>query len=264
MTIIAVDIIRNIRKDVLVYMDTFEKILEEIPSMKNIDDLFSLWKKAHELEENPKNTFPINDGQTPDIAFRSSFCPDGVTSLKGDETNDDPHVDVLFVLKEANTNGKAERNYNFWFNDGTETDDEKELYRKRLCQALQTLKESNPDISIDKFGYMNVNKRGGYGDTCHAQLENYAKQYADFLRKQIELHSPKHVVFCGCYDAVATTLYGIGEWNRIAQSVKIGESKVKLYYIYHPSKRNCDSKFEESLSRLKTSGDCSDSKKSDG
>ncbi len=263
MTIIAVNIKRNIRKDVLVYMDNFEKIKGEISSAQNLGDLFCLWKEAHQLEENPKNTFPTKGGKILDDSFLCSFCPDGVTSLKGGETNDNPHVDVLFVLKEANTDGKAEKNDKFWFNDNTEThevDEAKELYRKRLCFALQTLKKSNPDISVDRFGYMNVNKRGGYGGTCPAQLRNYAEHYADFLRKQIELHSPKHIVFCGCYDAVATTLYGIEKWNGIAQERTIEDEKVKLYYIYHPSEIICDSKFTKSLSCLQTSGVCADSK----
>ena len=59
------------------------------------------------------------------------------------------------------------------------------------------------EVQDDPFGYVNLNKRGGFGRTDYTRLKNYAKRYRAFLKRQLALMAPEKIVFCGCYDGAA-------------------------------------------------------------
>lgn len=225
--------------------------INEINSLKA---LFDAWESAHEKEEKPEETFPaypVCKTQLEIEALKKSFCPDGVTSEAGNvkfDQESNAHVDVLFVLKEANINGRAETNKTFWFDQKPEDSDRKR-YCKKLMAALKILKDKKMlDDSVNgRFGYMNLNKRGGFGHTSPKKLKNYVIKYSDYINRQIELHSPKIIIFCGCYNVVAKNVLGVEKWNKKPGRTKINGKETHLYYIYHPAAPT----FQKSLENLK-------------
>ena len=225
----------------------FKELEDAAEECESLDELFCLWQKAHMAEENPEKTFPQSpDGKKPPKdAFRGSFCLDGITSAKGHEKGIDyelkPHVDVLFVLKESNTGGKPEKKGKFWF-DGNPEQSERIDYCKKFVKILKIL-DANENC---RFGYMNLNKRGGYRRTHLPSLKRYVKKYAKFIKKQIQLHSPKIVVFCGCYDVAVSNVLDMDKWKGKSDTANIDGEEMTLHYVYHPSY----SSFKKSLDNL--------------
>lgn len=179
----------------------FNSYSVKIKNAKNLEDLFGLWEQAHREEKNCGETFPkSNNGDFPSDNFKNSFCPDGVTSInKKIESEGDAKVEVLFILKEANAfdnikDNNPDKNNSFWFNDKSIKGRSKTLYTNRISDILKRLNFNDDDF---KFGYMNINKRGGYGSTNLQQLKNYANKYSSFIKKQIELHDPSYIILCG-------------------------------------------------------------------
>ena len=238
-----------------------EELENKINKCKTLDELFKLWKQAHKDEENFFKTFPKCSccGGVPNENFKESFCKDGITSLNGNVNKDKTiteDVKVLFVLKESNCGGHKV-NDEFWFNDCV-GNKERNDYKERLEDALKYFNFVNPNAY---FGYMNLNKRGGYGSTNSKQLEAYTLEYYTFIKKEIEILSPDYIIFCGCFDAFVKACRKkdnqcLHNWNRKnPQKQKYNINKNKHAYIvniYHPSRRNSDEKFYNSLEILKT------------
>ena len=183
--------------------------------------------------------------------LKNSFCKDGVTSKAGHACNNntDPHVDVLFVLKESNLWDKNTKQFcpntddTFWFD---ECIDDKTGTRKQYCDCFEIalgyikyINQKDNNVDIERFGYMNINKRGGKSKTDMKKLSEYASCHAEYIRRQIKLHSPRYIVFCGCFDKIANVLYkGVGSWKGIPQTIRLNEKEDKettLLYMYHPS-----------------------------
>ena len=229
-------------------MAGFETLERRAAVAENMERLFCLWKKAHHIEESPENTFPICPvcREKPESEeFRDSFCKDGATSLQGTVEDSGQTVDVLFILKESRVGGKAERNDAFWFH--TAKDKTRQKYANRFKQALGLW--NLPENC--KFGYMNLNKRGGFQSTDRKQLAAYVKKYHVFIKRQIELFSPRKILFCGCYDGIANQFFDIpSKWNGIPVEVEVNGRTAAVYSIYHPA---CP-RFGESLRSLKAYG----------
>ena len=245
-------------------INKLKKLEEEINKCQTLEELFIQWKKAHNNEENFLETFPQCPfcSNTPNEQFKESFCKDGITSLEGKDDNknmlDNNKIDVLFVLKESNCGG-IKANDIFWFNDCVD-DKEREFYKGRLQRALISLSNVN---SKPNFGYINLNKRGGYSTTNDKRLQAYTLKYYPFIKKQIEILSPKYIIFCGCFDTFVNACKiqdknnnQLRKWNRknpIIQKYYYNEEKyADIVYIYHPSHRNSDEKFVNSLKVLET------------
>lgn len=245
-----------------------EELKNKINKCKTLDELFNLWKQAHKDEENFFETFPKCPccGGVPNENFKGSFCKDGITSLNGNVNKDKTiteDVKVLFVLKESNCGGHKV-NDEFWFDEYTLDNSYRDTYSKGIKSALEiVLGKSN--VSYDtKFGYMNLNKRGGYGSTNSKQLEAYTLEYYTFIKKEIEILSPDYIIFCGCFDAFVKACKEkdnqcLHNWNRKnPQKQKYNINKNKHAYIvniYHPSRHNSDKKFCNSLEILKKLND---------
>lgn len=252
-----------------------EELKSKINKCKTLDELFKLWKQAHKDEENFFETFPEcpSCGNFPNRRFKESFCKDGVTALKG---NINKHktitedVKILFILKESNCGGHKVNN-EFWFDEYTLGDSYRDTYSKRLKLALEkVLGKSN--VSYDtKFGYMNLNKRGGYNRTMSTKLEAYTIKYYPFIKRQIEILSPQYIVFCGCFNEFINAcksdeenkenkkLYNwkyyknkFGGSNYKNPKFHFGKNSAYIVNIYHPSCRNVYKEFYKSLEILET------------
>lgn len=238
-----------------------EKLKKEIEDCKTLDELFKLWKQAHKGEENFFKTFPKCSccGGVPNENFKESFCKDGITSLNGNVNKDKTiteDVKVLFVLKESNCGGHKV-NDKFWFDENTEGDETRKKYAEKLASVFENIRKS-VDFEY-KFGYMNLNKRGGYGSTNRKQLEAYTLEYYTFIKKEIEILSPDYIIFCGCFDAFVKACKEkdnqcLHKWNRKnpqKQKYNINKNKhANIVNIYHPANRQND--FKNSLEILKT------------
>ncbi len=218
----------------LMLMESHEKGRDIDPALK---DLFKKWKHEQSCEPymSALKTFPKSGIRTVVTyeTFKESFCPDGFTSINGYYQAETPKIEVLFVLKEAHLveleskQLKPETDDIFWFNR-PQLDRAKVLYRKRIKTILDILKEEqmiSPDCNADTpFGYMNINKRGGYARTNYSSLKSYAEYYYNLINEQIDIMQPKLIICCGCYDA-------------FMKAYSKQEKRLPVYKVYHPSAR---------------------------
>lgn len=217
-----------------------------------LECLFEEWfeKQKNETVDSAKKTFPIKTKEKirPDYQyFSSSFCPDGYSSLAGDvQPSEQPKIEVLFVLKEShleeNEKGELQPEIKgtFWFNELI-NDNTRKKYGCGIRDVLIKLKEKSRiegDISDDlRFGYMNINKRGGYGSTNMTQLKNYAEEYGELIRRQIDIMHPKIIVCMGCYGIVRDTVF------------KGEKTSYQILDFYHPSYSGFKKKLKNSNDR---------------
>ena len=174
---------------------------------------------SREPEEPTKNTFPCPKVPSKNIppdhdSFSCSFCPDGYTSLNGNYSgNEAPEIEVLFVLKESNVSKDGilypETGGTFWF-DKCIDDPVRIRYRSKFEAVLNKLykdKIIHVRYSGDTpLGYMNINKRGGYGSTNMTRLKNYSEKYECMINKQINIMKPKVIVCFGCFGLMEKTI----------------------------------------------------------
>ena len=237
--------------------ETFEECKNEISNIKTLTALFDLWKNAHEAETNDtlKKTLPKMRGKDeyPGDSFKSSFCCDGVTSLDGNvPSTANSKVKVLFILKESNLFNKSENiikpceNNAFWFNENI-NDATRENYKEKIKYVLDKLKVSDENFGYMNIGYMNINKRGGYGGTTMSRLRNYAKKYREFIIKQIELHNPDIVVCCGCFGTIVKDVFEAKCEEEKYMSLTHNEKTYSIYNIWHLS--NSKNAFENSVNK---------------
>ena len=240
--------------------ESFSQLEERAKQATTIEELFCLWRKAHAAEVG-EETFPCRrrrKGEKPeepnDPDFKKSFCEDGVTSF-GRKHSQNQTADVVFVLKEAHleetseVNCAAQLEKYFWFNQCDQNDKSYKGYAANLKKAMCALYgQVQDDVA---FGYINLNKRGGFKKTNPRRLKSYVTMYEEFLKKQLELMKPQKIVFCGCYDGVAEKLFSLKKeekrWNRKPVSANLNGRAVTLYYIYHPAHRG----FKNSLDIFK-------------
>lgn len=185
--------------------------MNESSMYKQMEELFRYWKLKQEAEseesldktlpKSPEKEYPENRKD-----FQRSFCRDGVTSLNGGVHTDDSKVDVLFILREANTEGEPELQDTFWFSKA-KSREKAPAYEKAIGRALSVIYGGQEEKLRNKhFGYMNLNKRGGFGETSPPQLKHYVKRYKNLIREQIELFHPTYVVCFGVYGTVKDML----------------------------------------------------------
>ncbi len=176
----------------------------EIKNITTLEELFTLWKKAQEAEDENscKKTFPKINGMSPDYeTFKNSFCPDGYISSEMKFNG------ILIICRESNVSVNEKIGE---FEDTFAMKDSKEYmtvyydFIKKVLKTLNELDASNnyTDKDAENCAYMNLNKRGGYGSTNHSRLANYAKLYEPFIKKEIELLSPQIVICGGTYGTV--------------------------------------------------------------
>ena len=201
------------------------------------DDLFKKWKKRQEEETDAScaKTFPKKDGQSPqEEKFKTSFSPDGFLS--------DNFNRVLFILKESNTcrdEPKGEYEDTFWFKENADKEqkgqDVDSYWNKYHINMKWYLKEIFADTkNYYECAYMNLNKRGGYGECDFAQLSNYVTYYQDLIKQQIKIIKPTHIFCCGSNEVRKLVEPIINDIvNDSKESINI-----TLYDCYHLSLQN--------------------------
>lgn len=219
----------------------------KLSQCKTLPELFCAWKHKQENDTNLKR-FPKNkEGKTPcSDDFYKSFCRDGVTSLtECVPVGVDPKVHILFILKEADkkeSDGslKPETEDYFWFNCS------RKKPRPRYSNAIKFYMDKLNEDTNQRFGYMNLNKRGGYGQTNPTSLKNYVEYYEEYIKQQIKIMYPDIVVCCGCFGNVMT-VFGISTTEK-KQRIIINGKEVWFYDVYHPAY----SRYKESGNVLET------------
>jgi len=171
---------------------------------KNLSELFALWKVAHSIEKDYKNTFPRKKTENgkldfPGETFKDSFCWDGYVT--GNDVN--RKIVALYVFRESNVADEmpnGEKNDTFWLKENIAgTKDDAKVYLGWIKEKYENYRNSisyNKKFSFDKIAVMNLNKRGGYGTVDNASLKNYVIKYQHFLKRQIEIIDPE-IIICG-------------------------------------------------------------------
>lgn len=190
----------------------FEEITEKAKSTETLDELFSLWKKAHVAEENYEET-------TIPTIEQKSFIADGYVSE--DDYKKTP-LKVLFVLREANIathrdekdNPELRTHKNF-YGDFLKDIGNDNLPKQKQKMARMAYYLQHPELSEEErkrpdeegmkralasCAYMNINKRGGDKKVNWEKFDGYFRTYIVFITKQIEILNPDTIVLIGSND----------------------------------------------------------------
>jgi len=163
------------------------------------DELFDLWKKKYLNKE-------FNHIELPhDFDVENNFVYDGILDF---DIFEQQHPKILFLLKETfggftNISGKM------YINEGSSNDFWPNVARWKI--ALKEIYKK-PDEKPDFYSYGELIKRYGYIDDIalvnikkidlnlrgsnNKDIDKFAKEDKDFLKKQIEIINP-HIIFCG-------------------------------------------------------------------
>lgn len=193
----------------------------KVSSIKNIDELLSAWEKSF-----PKDWH---------------FNRDGIISQESWEKS---AVKVLFVLKETN---KAKQNIVFAINRALETKKSgwwkgKVLRRVgRWAYGLQNHNGKIPEFkeaklheknAINSIAYINIRKTAGGARTNKKSFDSHAKEFAPFIRRQIELIKPDIVVLGGTYKQVKSHVFP--ELTKVGERVHTYGDMIFLN-AFHPA-----------------------------
>ena len=189
----------------------FEECIKKVETVENIEQLFALWREAHQLEpkESCDNTFPIDLKNELPADFYKNFLPDGSLGSKQLKKHS-----ILFICRESNLarndDGRiyiSQEKDNFWMQrvaQGIEVSKSASKYYNCMNAIAGSLKKENAcfDVglaegSLKECAYMNINKRGGYDKCDKKKLNAYAKVYRKFIEKEIELLQPEKIVILG-------------------------------------------------------------------
>lgn len=224
----------------------------KIFACKSMETLFELWKTAH-----MNDPAILKDGEI--RIKKSSFSCDGVLNPQGINNG------ILLVAKESNLSQTADNGVicgdaiTFWLQsvlyDNVHTDGKGTRFINGLsliCNAIY-----NPDASVDdrwershlaEAAFMNINKRGGLSYSKKEELEEYAKHYMPFIKKEIDLISPKIIVFCG------------QELDDIKNLLNLSTDEYTVIIVDHPSywrmsNSNRLKRIKEALNRVNWTAD---------
>lgn len=240
--------------------------------MNSIEELFNKWK----AKQSGENEYCWHDSGI----SKESFTKDGIVCEEiWDELKNNKKKRVLYLLREANGNSSKEINNailvddgRFWFQDCV--NDEKNNLGKSIFKRIVEMQkvineyENKPRAEVLKeVAYMNINKRGGHSYVDWKILNNYAKEYSAFIKREIELINPDVIVCCGTYWTLIDQIcgkYEAEEWeedkNYEYQNLEIRcedkelkkleiqhdedlPIKVRVINMYHPSARISDGNY---------------------
>lgn len=173
-----------------------------LKSINDLNDLFEIWKKAHE-----------EDGDY----IKNSFCPDG---FLGDKKR---AAEILFICKESNVSDNiqtgGEKNDTFYMKMVFKGEARFEKYKN--CLKFIAERFGN---NVLNCAYMNINKRGGKDYCDDKRLTDYADKYKEYIKKEIELINPGKIIVLG---GISDKIIDI-----IREAKKDG---VEIYKYRHPS-----------------------------
>lgn len=171
------------------------------------------------------------------------FNYDGVIST---EDWDSCGKKVLFVLKETN---EAKQNIVNAINRAIEVKASgwwrgKVLRRvgrwayglQKYDGAVPSLRDAklNEKIAVMSIAYINIRKTSGSARTDQKSFDAHAREFAPFVRRQIELINPDIVVLCGTYNQVKR--YVFPELKKVSERVHVNDGVVFIN-AFHPAAR---------------------------
>lgn len=183
----------------VVSVRTYEK-----HNCNDLEKLFTIWQKVQ--SEEPDEIWRLTKGTAVNIS-KAHFRRDGIID---ELVFDREKYKILFISSEANDDEYSAKDNNLpstvddYINYHiTRHDDWKGKMRERLSEIYKVLSHTdrnnmaNPDAALH-FAVMDINKRGGgslVGYDNH--IEYYCKQYASFIREEIEIINPDIVAIIG-------------------------------------------------------------------
>ncbi|MCQ2459591.1 MAG: hypothetical protein MJ081_04370 [Ruminococcus sp.] len=200
---------------------SFEDLKSELYKQQTLNDLFNLWRKAHNEEiDNDDKTYidykTYHKGEVYLPIEKNTIIADGYIS---EEDYCNSKIKVLFVLREANIvmhrkdeiqkpNERTQKGFYFnYINDLKSNRPKQQEKMARMSFYLQhpELLEENrrtPNaeelkIALKSSGYMNINKRGGGNFVDWKIFDNYYNKYKEFIEKQINIMNPDYIVLIG-------------------------------------------------------------------
>lgn len=177
---------------------------------EGLKELFDRWRLEQINDTNYRNNTKKHKGK---YISKDSFCVDGFVG-----ENCEYGVSILFVMKESNLMGyKAEEN-KFWFKD---------VHKKYRHKIPRRLRKCTEVIGCDynKCAYMNVNKRGGFGNSDNKVIENYFKDYKGYIFEEIEIIKPQKILIAS--KELTDIIY---------EDIKRRFPDIDIYFTeYHPS-----------------------------
>lgn len=184
--------------------DIYKTTYFEKHNCKDLDQLFSLWQRAHANER--EESWQQTRGSAINIT-KEHFRRDGIIDNDIFQKEDRK---ILFISSEANDDEYSAKTtvFSSTIDDYRSYhihrhDDWKGKMRERLSEIYKVISRkdryslANPDAALH-FSVMDINKRGGgalVGGDNH--IENYCKLYASFIREEIEIINPDVVAMVG-------------------------------------------------------------------
>ena len=103
-------------------------------------------------------------------------------------------------------------------------------------KALEKNKEA-----LKKIAFMNLNKRGGFGNIQVENFLKYIETYKDYIRREIEIINPDVIVWCACntykkkyMDAIFDDKYK-NVWQQ--KELVLNKKEIPILRMWHPSVR---------------------------
>lgn len=172
----------------------------------NIQELFLSWMDAQSKEKG-EETFPnlkCSNGKAEKFSddFKKSFNFDGWITEKIDPSR----KTMLFICREANCTDnivnktmEPETSEYFWMKDQYLKWQRGESIKNKAYINFINIHTDNAALNL---AYVNINKRGGFGRSNISKIGKYAKQYAEFIKREIELINPDIIVCGGVFDTI--------------------------------------------------------------
>lgn len=243
--------------------------MNELNSVKKLEDLFNRWKeeqlKDKETTCNSKNGY---------VVATNSFYKDGIVNSVEYQNSEHNKRKVLFITNEVSINckednaektelrGNCDAGYLVGNDKGNTVcsftnyinGEEQETWsgkmRIKFGEMYRIITEKNYKIessfdedanreALKKIAFMNLNKRGGFGNIQGENFLKYIETYKDYIRREIEIINPDVIVWCACNTYKKKYMDAIFDNKDVWKKKKLipDKNKVPILRMWHPSVR---------------------------
>lgn len=227
----------------------FEECEKKLDNMKDIDELFALWKEAQSYDE-------YNYSSLEKKVHKESFIKDGIVGKNGEWEK--RKKKVLYILKESNSSDEINESKRdllklgkdeelFWLQrvvyNQSFLNKKGNLIGARISKLQNYIDNFEPTTEYDKttlknISFMNLNKRGGINHSDET-IASYTKKYKKFINKQIEILAPDLVICGNTYNLIKKYVYN-NEVEELTENVfktKLNNKYMFFIGVDHPSSR---------------------------
>lgn len=247
------------------------KTLEEVKTLK-LKKLFECWKEE-QSNDSGEETCNSQDGY---VVAVNSFYEDGIVNSVEYQNSEHNKPKVLFITNEVSIDckqdndeknpglkGKCENGHLVGNNEGNTVcsfakyinGEEQETWsgkmRIKFGEMYRIMTEKNYKIessfdvdknkqALNKIAFMNLNKRGGFGNIQGENFLKYIETYKDYIRREIEIINPDVIVWCACntykkyMDAIFDDKYK-NVWQQ--KGLVLNKKEIPILRMWHPSVR---------------------------